>query len=88
MDRMTQPTTTIPATPAHDLEHRSAIRAFGIANYKRLRGSRRRNGYFHKYLARLVGHNVIPGCRVLDIGCGNGDMLSACKPAPGGGVGL
>ena len=80
-------TQTTP-TATHDLEHRSAIRAFGQANYKRLRGSRRRNGYFHQYLSRLVGHNVIPGCRVLDIGCGNGDMLAACKPIPGGGGGI
>jgi ubiquinone/menaquinone biosynthesis C-methylase UbiE len=77
--------TTTPAT-SHDMAHRDAVRAFGVSNYKKLKGSRRRNSYFHRYLGKIVSHNVLPSARVLDIGCGNGDMLARCKPSHGVGI--
>ncbi len=66
-----------------DLAHRQAIQSFGEAHHNRLTRSRRRNGYFHRYLTRLVKHHVLPGSRVLDVGCASGDMLAALDPAPG-----
>ncbi len=68
--------------------HRRQIKAYGEANFARLQGSRRRNGYFHRYLTKIVRHHVLPGARVLDIGCAAGDMLAALEPAVGVGIDL
>ena len=46
----------------------------------------RRFRYFREHLARFVRHFVPPGARVLDIGCGSGDVLEALAPALGVGV--
>ena len=46
----------------------------------------RRFRYFREQLARFVRHFVPPGARVLDIGCGSGDVLEALAPALGVGV--
>ncbi len=70
------------------LAHRQSIRDFGVEQYDSLRASRQRNGYFHRYLARIVAHHVLPGSRILDIGCAGGDMLEALHPAAGAGVGI
>ncbi len=66
--------------------HRASIREFGEACYGKLAGSRRRNGYFHRYLTKIVGHHILPGSRVLDIGCAGGDMLASLKPGYGVGI--
>ena len=42
--------------------------------------------YYYQRLMRRLGHVVHPGARVLDIGCGNGDMLAALEPSVGVGV--
>ena len=34
----------------------------------------------------MIGHIVLPGSRVLDIGCLQGDMLAALRPAYGVGI--
>src|SRR5438128_328756 len=47
-----------------------------------------RNRYYYDALARLVRFIVPPGQRVLDIGCGNGDLLAAVRPSHGVGVDL
>jgi ubiquinone/menaquinone biosynthesis C-methylase UbiE len=76
----------VPAYPNHESAHRKNIRDFGLAFYSRLAASRSRNSYFHGYLSRIVAHQVLPHSRVLDIGCGSGDMLAACRPAHGVGI--
>ena len=75
-------------TPAAspDVMHREKIRAFGESQHEGLKSSRQRNAYFHEYLTRIVSHQVLPGARVLDIGCATGDMLAALKPSYGVGV--
>ncbi len=42
--------------------------------------------YYHERLERLYRFHVPPGLRVLELGCGNGDLLAALSPARGVGV--
>jgi len=43
-------------------------------------------GYYHQRLREIHRHLVSPGLRVLEIGCGQGDLLAAMKPSYGVGV--
>ena len=45
-------------------------------------------GYYHRRLRELYRLNVPPGLRVLELGCGQGDLLAAVEPAMGVGVDL
>jgi len=47
---------------------------------------RRRGRAYHRLVTRLLGFNVPPGQRVLEIGCGSGDALAALRPSYGVGV--
>src|SRR5580704_12310857 len=42
--------------------------------------------YYQKYLRNYFTFIIPPGLRVLEIGCGLGDLLAAVKPARGVGV--
>ncbi len=42
--------------------------------------------YYHRRLAQVFRQIVSPGLRVLELGCGTGDLLSAVEPASGVGV--
>jgi SAM-dependent methyltransferase len=46
----------------------------------------RRNSFYHKLLARYYSFIIPEGKRVLEIGCGNGSLLNAVRPAYGLGV--
>ncbi len=69
-----------------EVQHRRKVRNFQVNMYPALCRSRDKNRYFHQYLARLVGRHVLPGSTVIDLGCGNGDMLAALKPTLGVGI--
>lgn len=43
-------------------------------------------GYYHRRLAEVYRFWVAPGRRVLELGCGQGDLLAALRPAVGVGV--
>lgn len=42
--------------------------------------------FFRQELGRLVSSQVLPSSRVLDISCGTGELLEACRPELGWGV--
>ena len=41
---------------------------------------------YHKRLAQIYGFWVAPGQRVLEVGCGSGDLLASLRPSAGVGV--
>jgi SAM-dependent methyltransferase len=43
-------------------------------------------GYYHRRVERTLAHVIPPGQRVLELGCGAGDLLAALKPAYGVGI--
>jgi ubiquinone/menaquinone biosynthesis C-methylase UbiE len=43
-------------------------------------------GYYHRRLAQIYQNLVAPGLKVLELGCGQGDLLAALQPAVGVGV--
>lgn len=47
---------------------------------------RSRNRFYHERVKELVTGAVVPGRRVLDIGCGTGDVLAATQPSAGLGL--
>ena len=46
----------------------------------------RRNRFYHRSLERYFSFVIPPGKRVLEVGCGSGDLLNAVQPAYGVGV--
>ena len=43
-------------------------------------------GYYHQRLTQIHRNLIAPGLRVLELGCGQGDLLTSMKPAYGVGV--
>ena len=66
------------------IRHRQLLSAF----YDRLHDDPRylRCHYYYERLKARMAQLVPPGARVLDLGCGTGDMLSALRPSVGVGV--
>ncbi len=46
----------------------------------------RKNRYYYKDLTRFYQFHISPGRRVLELGCGKGDLLAALRPSFGVGV--
>ncbi|MCD6533936.1 MAG: glycosyltransferase [Deltaproteobacteria bacterium] len=44
------------------------------------------NSYYHRYLECMYQYMIPPGLRVLEIGCGKGDLLASIAPRVGVGV--
>jgi len=49
---------------------------------------RRRNGAYYRAIEQLTRFVIPEGASVLEIGCGTGDLLAACRPKEGVGVDL
>jgi SAM-dependent methyltransferase len=64
------------------------VRAFYEAHPEGVAGAPRSRRYFHEYLARVLRARIPAGQRVLDVGCGAGDLLAALQPGRGVGVDL
>ncbi len=68
----------------------AAYRDARIAHWNRVAGALDRvdgvNRAYHARLQDLYSWIITPGARVLEIGCGEGDLLAAVKPADGVGV--
>ncbi|MCM2258434.1 MAG: bifunctional class I SAM-dependent methyltransferase/glycosyltransferase family 2 protein [Vicinamibacteria bacterium] len=64
------------------------VRAFYEDNHASLVRSRKRRAYYYGYLAKIIRARVPPGQRVLDLGCGAGDLLAALEPSKGVGIDL
>ncbi len=47
-----------------------------------------RNRYYHATLERLARRTIPPGARVLELGCGTGDLLAGVQPSFGVGIDL
>ncbi len=44
------------------------------------------SAYYHRRLKHVYQHVIPPGCSVLDLGCGKGDLLASVQPACGVGI--
>ena len=44
------------------------------------------NGYYHRRIGEIYRYLVVPGQRVLELGCAQGDLLAAVKPSFGVGI--
>src|SRR5512143_2462343 len=62
------------------------VRSFYESHHDGIERSRRRHRYFYEYLRRILSVRVPPGQRVLDLGCGSGDLLAALQPSYGVGI--
>src|SRR5438128_2701948 len=48
--------------------------------------TRRMGAYYHRRLAEIYRHLVAPGLHVLELGCGQGDLLASLHPERGVGI--
>ena len=62
------------------------VRRFYESHHEGIERSRRRHRYFYGYLERILRVRVPEGLRVLDLGCGSGDLLAGLKPSQGVGI--
>ena len=70
---------TPEAYRAHRLQHWDYV----ARNFQRWEAG---NRYYHRRLNQVFENLVPPGQRVIEIGCGQGDLLAALKPFYGMGV--
>lgn len=66
--------------------NQAARRAHWDQVAERFGRKRRLGAYYHRRLAQIYRHLVPPGSRVLELGCGGGDLLAALEPEVGVGV--
>ncbi len=67
---------------------RDEVRAFYESHHTEIARDRENRSYYYDYLSRILRARVAPGQRVLEIGCGSGDLLAAVAPSFGVGIDL
>ncbi len=53
---------------------------------RRMQGKRTAGGYYHRRLRQIYQFLIPPGQKILELGCGEGNLLASLKPAQGMGV--
>ena len=85
-----RPSPAAPAEPARSDPAEERYREERIAHWDEVarRWDRRAGlaGAYHRRLERVYRFLVPPGLRVLELGCGTGDLLAALQPAVGVGI--
>ena len=71
-----------------DLEAKRALAAHFDAFAPERGRWKSKNAYYHRSLERLCRRFVPPGARVLELGCGDGDLLASLSPDPAGSLGV
>ena len=80
-----------PLVDAHlsAYDHRTAaVRRYYDALAPEREYWKNKNRYYHDEVQRLVAFLIPPGRRVLEVGCGPGDLLATVRPAEGLGIDL
>jgi SAM-dependent methyltransferase len=67
---------------------RDEVRDFYESHHASLARAREHRSYYYDYLARVLKARIAPGQRVLEIGCGSGDLLASLAPSFGVGIDL
>jgi len=79
------PPSSVLGTPGSDFAERERVRRqLRIQRLDEVAETRaafdRRHAYYHRELSALVSSLITPGSRVLEVGCGLGDLLAAVAP--------
>src|SRR6266478_6293495 len=69
-------------------EYLPAFEAFFDHHAAEVEGWRERNSGYHRAIASLARFYIPRGARVLEVGCGTGDLLASLEPSVGVGVDL
>lgn len=70
-------------------EGKSAYQRRRIEHWDSIAGTRKSNpfnSHYHRRLKDVYSFFIPPGSKVLELGCGNGDLLASVKPAYGVGI--
>jgi SAM-dependent methyltransferase len=70
------------------MTRKEAQRAWLDAQARDDAGWKRKNRFYYESVERIVRFHVPPGASVLEIGCGDGNLLAALEPSRGVGVDL
>lgn len=62
------------------------VRRYYEDNHDRVFASRARHAYYYGYIERVLKTRIAPGQRILEIGCGDGNLLAALRPESGVGI--
>jgi ubiquinone/menaquinone biosynthesis C-methylase UbiE len=77
---------TYVEAPAALSPRKQKVRAVSDAVAPDRRKWRERNAFFHEEDLRYLRFLIAPGSRVLEVGCGTGDLLAALEPSRGVGL--